>query len=259
MKYWALLRIAFKDRMASPADVLARSLFFGAVIFLFSRLWSAIGTGAPGGAGASSRELVWYLFITEAIVLSLPPLTELVDRDIQTGDIAYSLIRPLDYLASRSMAYLGDVGARFLVNAGMGALFAALFVGLPDRAAGIPLALPLVLGAFLIHLAISLAISMLGFWVEDTLPFFWIYSKASFILGGLFMPIDFYPPWMRTVCRFFPLRDGVYSVAQAALGLGAAVSPAWILARQCAWTAGGLTLAALMFRVGVRRLEAQGG
>ena len=227
MKYFALFRIAFKDRLAEPADVLARAFFFGIIVYIFSRLWATMAAnGVTFGIAGDHRQLVWYLFITESILLSLPPLPEMVDQEIQTGSIAYQLVRPLDYVGNRAMSFLGEVSARFLLNAVVGTLVACALVGLPREPEHLLSALPLIAGAFLIHLGISLSISMLGFWVEDTLPFFWIYSKAAFILGGLFMPVDYYPPWLRAVCRNLPLQDSLYSVAQSALHLNGSGDPA---------------------------------
>jgi ABC-2 type transport system permease protein len=259
-KYYALFAISFKERMASPYEVLARSVFFAIIVYIFSQLWATMAeSGAVFGAAGNSRQLVWYLFITESILLSLPPLTDMVDQEIQTGNIAYQLVRPLDYVGARAMAFLGEVSARFLVNGCVGALTACALVGAPENIRHLLYALPLVAGAFLIHLGLNLSMSMLGFWVEDTLPFFWIYSKAAFIFGGLFMPIDYYPSWLRDICKHLPLQDGVYSVAQAALQLDGSESVVLIFFRQLRWAVLAIALASLLYRTGVKRLEARGG
>lgn len=262
-KYGALLVISFRDRVSSPADVAARAVFFAAIIFIFSRLWKGISAFESYGSGVPQRGLVWYLFITEAIMLSLPTLTELVDREIQTGDIAYQLVRPLSYVAARGMSFAGDVLARFSVNASVGACAALILVGPPpaqNLGGWIVLILLAVAGAFLIHLSFSLAISMLGFWVEDTLPFFWAYSKSTFILGGLFMPIDFYPAWLQRFCHWLPFRDGMYSVARIALAPSVHIGEfASLFARQAVWIAGGLWVAATLYQGGIKKLEARGG
>jgi ABC-2 type transport system permease protein len=255
-KYWALFKISFKDRMSSPSEALLRTVFFGAVIFIFSRLWGAL---ALDGSIAGGPDLVWYLFFTESIVLSLPPLTEQVDQEIQSGNIAYQLVRPLSYVLNRSMSYLGDVAARFMVNASAGFLMALFLVGHPPQGAHLWMMIFLLAGAFLIHLSISLSISMLGFWVEDTLPFFWIYSKAAFILGGLFMPIDFYPEWLRRFSLFLPFRDSVYSVARASLIVYSSSDFLLLISRQLAWAVAGFLVASFLYRVGITRLEARGG
>jgi ABC-2 type transport system permease protein len=276
-KYWALFKISFKDRMFSSSEVLVRTVFFAAVIYIFSQLWGALsvqqlsgasqGASAAGASGASASsgthagDLVWYLFVTESIILSLPPLPEQVDQEIQTGSIAYQLVRPLSYVGSRAMAYLGDVCARFWINAFVGFATAFWMVGSPPHGGtlvgSIAVMLALILGAFLIHLSLSLCISMLGFWVEDTLPFFWIYSKAAFILGGLFMPIDYYPKWLRGFCGWLPFKDGVYTVAETLIHGSASV---WILlGRQLGWATAGITLSVCLYHVGIERLEARGG
>jgi ABC-2 type transport system permease protein len=252
--------MSYKDRMSSPSEALLRTVFFGVVIYIFSQLWGALAADGSVTGGPQSSDLVWYLFFTESIVLSLPPLTEQVDQEIQSGNIAYQLVRPLSYVLNRSMSYLGDVAARFTVNASAGFLMALFLVGHAPQGANLWMMTFLLSGAFLIHLSISLSISMLGFWVEDTLPFFWIYSKAAFILGGLFMPIDFYPEWLRKVSLFLPFRDSVYSVAQASLHVAYSAGDFFLLVlRQLSWAAAGFLVASFLYRQGIARLEARGG
>ena len=53
----------------------------------------------------------------------------------------------------------------------------------------------------LIGRGMLLAIGLLAFWLEEVSPVFWIVQKAIFILGGLFLPIDFFPPGLAAVAR----------------------------------------------------------
>ena len=61
---------------------------------------------------ATMRELLWYLAITEWVILSLPPIHLRIESDVRTGDIAYRLPRPISYLGSRLAEEAGDVALR---------------------------------------------------------------------------------------------------------------------------------------------------
>ena len=72
-----------------------------------NHLWDVVA--AQGAvSGASRRELVWYLAITEWIVLSLPLVHLTIEQDVKTGDIAYRLPRPISYLGFRLAESAGD-------------------------------------------------------------------------------------------------------------------------------------------------------
>ena len=68
--------------------------------------------------------------------------------------------------------------------------------------------------AFLLQFLIKMSLALLAFWVEDTGPFFWIYSKVLFTLGGLFVPIDIYPEWLRRVAVMMPFNYVLYQPAR---------------------------------------------
>ena len=59
-----------------------------------------------------------------------------------------------------------------------------------------------------------MCIALLSFWVEDSLPFFWIYSKLLFILGGLLIPLSFFPGWLRRIAEALPFRTVLFGPAR---------------------------------------------
>lgn len=262
-KFGAVFRIEFRLNAGSGWERVLRAVFFATILLVFAQLWTAVGDrGGLGAAsaGKSREQLIWYLFFTELILLSLPSMAEVSDREIQTGDIAYRLLRPFSYLAHRSAQFLGAVAARVAVHAALGAPIAWALAGAPpfglsDLLLG---GVPLLAAAILVHLGFQMAIAGLGFWVEDTTPFFWIYHKACFIFGGLFMPLDLYPEWLRALCGFLPFQDAVggpaawlTAVARAPIGEA--------LARAGVWAGLGLGAAVALYASGLRRLQSYGG
>ncbi|MBM3279651.1 MAG: hypothetical protein FJY95_16465 [Candidatus Handelsmanbacteria bacterium] len=58
-------------------------------------------------------------------------------------------------------------------------------------------------------------IGLLAFVAEEVSVFEWIYSKLTPILGGLLVPLDFFPTWLRDMAADLPLAYIVYGSARA--------------------------------------------
>ena len=113
-KYAAFAAIARREVQLAPHDLYGRALFFGVILGIFAELWRAIAeSGMP--VAASPTELVWYLAITEWIVLSVPGLHLTIEDDVRRGDIAYHLPRPVSYLASLLAQGIGQLSVRIPV------------------------------------------------------------------------------------------------------------------------------------------------
>jgi ABC-2 type transport system permease protein len=170
----------------------SRAVFYVLILFIFDRVWSKLGQRGSG--------YVWYLAVTEWIMLSQPRLYNDIERDVRSGEIAYQLTRPTSYVGVRlseaagelalSMAWLGAVG----LVIGM-----LLHGGLPAQPVGLLYAAVLgVLAGFVLLLCNAL-IGLLAFWLDDVSPLYWLWQKAMFVLGGLFVPLALYPEWLRLV------------------------------------------------------------
>src|SRR5207237_1814016 len=99
-KYWAIGRISLVAQTAYLGEMAVRTVFLAIILYVFLQLWTATysSLGSQTVSGFSVSQMVWYLLLTEAIVLSRPRLTRDVDQDVRTGDVAYQLIRPYDYV-----------------------------------------------------------------------------------------------------------------------------------------------------------------
>jgi ABC-2 type transport system permease protein len=93
---------------------------------------------------------------------------------------------------------------------------------------------------------------------EEISSFEWIYHKVMFILGGLLIPLDFYPAWLRSIALSMPFAYTVYGPARLF------VDPeltrfAMLLLAQTAWLTALGGLLAFAYRKGVIWLSINGG
>lgn len=250
--------LSARQRLAERGVLVGRAVFYGVVLFVFSRLWNAVLEDEPV-PGIEQHQLVWYLAITEWIIISLPPLHTDVEDDVRSGDLAYRLARPVSYPLAKLAEGLGDLAVRMAGLAPVGLLFALLLTGTFPTAPGRMLwLLPLGLGAGVLALAIHFMIGLTSFWLHDCRPIQWVWQKATFLLGGLLLPLELYPPWLRAVAELSPVPAMLHGPGSVALGLDPGAI-ALVLARQLLWIGVALATLAWLFRRGVARLELGGG
>lgn len=260
-KYLAVLSVTTQSSLAYPLDTFARCGFMAMVIFVFAQLWTTTFqlSGRSLVGGFDLARMVWYLVLTETIIMSCPRVFTKIDQEVKNGDLAYTLNRPYNYALFQYATYLGNAALVLPVNFLVGAGLAYLLAG-PPRVA--PVAWPAiavcVILAISLNFVVELAIGLLAFWFEDTYAFFWIYQKTVFTLGGLFLPLDLFPTTLRRVAENLPFTAIAYGPAR----LTATFSEGLFLntvATQLVWllVLGGATV--LIYRGGVRRLNVNGG
>lgn len=258
-KYSAVAKTAAQSRLAYWQELGARTFFFGIVLFTFSGLWGRI-IGADGTlAGFTRQQLIWYLTLTEAITLSATSLMQEVEEDVKSGQIAYLLAKPLNYLVYQAAYYFGEMAVSTTLNLLAGGLIAWALVGLPTvTLSGLAQSFVLILLGSAVRFCLLAAIALLSFFVEESRPFYWIYSKLVFTLGGLFIPIDLYPDSFRRLAAWLPFQTITYGPARTF------ITGDWSLFANLASTAllWCILLAGLLsfeFSRGVKQINVNGG
>lgn len=257
-KLGALAAVAFRQSLAERATLAGRMAFYAIILLIFSRLWWVVmEQGAL--AGRSPRDLVWYLAITEWVILSIPHIQLDIEADVRSGDLAYRLPRPIGYVTARLAEAAGDMGARLLALAVAGVTLAwALTGGPPGDARGLLLAVPLGVAAACTGLAFQAGIGLSAFWLQDASPVYWIWQKCAFIFGGLMLPLEIYPGWLRAVAAWTPFSAMMYGPGRLAFGLDLGHA-AEVALKLGAW--GAIAALALVWLYGraLRGLEVNGG
>jgi ABC-2 type transport system permease protein len=217
-KYVAVAVAAARRALAERGAVVGRDVLMAVFLFVFSRIWNLLAArGALGGAART--DFVWYLAVTEWCVLSLPPVFLAIEADVRSGDIACRLVRPISYAGAQLADGLGETALRLAVLAPAAVVFSFAIAGTgPSDPRGLALALPLGLLSAALGVLSLVAIGLAAFWIVDTTPVFWIWQKLLFVFGGLLLPLDLYPDWLRALARFSPFPAMLFGPARQALG-----------------------------------------
>jgi len=210
-KYVWIARTSFRSSFAYLGDTTGRAIFIAVILYILLRLWTVTygETGSSHLGGLTLTQILWYLVITEAIILSAPKLSQSIDEDVRTGSLAAQLIRPMSYALYRFAENFGERLARFLINLSVGSATALILVG-PLPAASYLGVLTLILTlplAFALDFLGNFLVGLGAFWLEDTSGLLMLYSRAVLIGGGVLIPIALYPPAVQQLLQWLPFAN----------------------------------------------------
>jgi ABC-2 type transport system permease protein len=249
---------AFRQGLSERGALIGRLFFYAVILLIFSQLWDVVAaTGSL--AGTSKRELVWYLAITEWVVLSLPLIHLQIESDIRSGDIAYCLPRPISYLGFRLAESAGDLALRALTLAMAGSALAWVMVGgPPEDPRGLLLVFPLGVLACAVGLCFHAAVGVCAIWLQDSTPVYWVWQKLAFILGGLFVPLEVYPAWLQEIALWTPFSAMMHGPGRMAFGWQPELA-GLIAAKLLFWSALSTLLLYWIYGRALRSLDVNGG
>jgi len=258
-KYSAITRINLLNNLAYFGELAYRSIFMVVILYVFVQLWTATfgAVGSDRIAGLSLPNTIWYLVMTETVMLSKIRVAGKIAEEVRDGSLAYTVGRPYSYLLYHFFYGIGDTLLRLAINFAAGSILVTLLVG-PMPPAPLPAVFAVVLLAIILDFCIGGLLGLLAFFTEDVDSFVLIYNKVLFILGGTLIPLDFLPGWLRDLSLALPFNLTVYAPARLFVQFD---WDRWLstLAAQAAWVAAFAVALELVFRWGMRRVSINGG
>ncbi len=233
----AFAALGWRRAAADRAGSLARLALYGLILFIFWALWRATPIAELGRPDIDAPRLLWYMAITECITLAVGFPYRIVEQEILSGDIAAGLVRPLPHALATLAEWIGGSAYRLLLLAAGGTVMTAWMTGgiaiAPQAVPALLLASAL---ATIIALLCHLQLGYMAAWVGSPAPLFWIWQKLTFVVGGLMLPLTFYPAAVRGWAVASPFAAMLYAPASLVLDPSAA-STARAIGLQLAWLA----------------------
>jgi len=259
-KYLEIGKVGFLNRIMYFRDIISRTSFLVLIIFIFAQLWNHIFEGGGNGiAGLGAKKMIWYLVMTESIILSMPSIQSNIDEEVKSGNIAYLLNKPFHYLLYHFAIYLGEVLLRFPITFLIGGSLAFILVGGFDfDLLVLPYLLVSLVMAFTLNFCLVISIALTALWIEDTTPFFWIYQKFMFTVGGLLIPLDVFPEFVATGAKILPFNYILQGPAKLLVGFSPATFR-YVLIGQFTWVIILGAMSQMIFHKGVKKLSVHGG
>jgi ABC-2 type transport system permease protein len=184
------------------------------ILYIFLRLWAVVyaGAGTERLAGLSAQQMLWYLVMTEAILLSSPRVWAEVDQDVRTGRLTVQLIHSVSYVFAHFGKSMGERIVRFAINIIAGSVVAFVLTGpIPITVSGLALFVLVLPLAFVLDFLGNFLVGLCAFWLESTAGLALMYSRFVMMFGGGFLPIEIYPNRLQPILRMLPFASMIYA------------------------------------------------
>lgn len=261
-KYLFIFKSQLMSNLSYLLNIFGHFIGFFIHILIFFNIWKYIYSDPSEIIhGYSLLQTVWYVVITEILwsIVGGRSLVRKISDDVRGGNIAYNINKPYNYVLYSIFSYLGEVFIKFIAYFGLGIAVGFFFLrAFPSISLLEFIAFLLVsFLAILINIIFSIFIGLFSFIIEDSVPFYWLYSKVMLIVGVLF-PIEFFPKIIQPIAKLSPIFALCYGPAKLF------VSFSWklfliVLLSQLFYVVFAYVICSLLYRKGVRSLNVNGG
>lgn len=261
-KYLYIFKSEIMTSLQYTFDVITKLISYFLLIVIFVSLWKYIYSDPTQSInGYNMIQMVWYIIATELIwtTVGTRALTKSISNDIKSGGVIYKLNKPYDYILYNIASHLGQIVIKFI----MFFIFAAI-IGYVLIGSFPPISLPMIfiflLSVFLsiiLNIIMATFIGLLSFYIEDSGPLYWVYSKVILVLGTV-IPLEFFPPIMAKILKYSPIVAISYGPGRLLVNFSYTVASKILLA-QIVYIIIAFILTKLLYKKGVKKLNVNGG
>lgn len=249
-----MIAYSFRYNASNQKEIVVRSLFFMTILYIFSKLWASTQFSDP----FLHSKMLWYLEITEIIILSIPLIQVEIENDIRSGDIIYHLLKPVTYLWLKIADAVGAFLFRFLILTVVGVPFCFYLSDYLPPLSTLCITTSIASLAGLVLVLFHISIGLTAIRLEDSSPIYWIWQRSSFLFGGMLLPLSYYPWYLQYISYSLPFAALLYNPAR--LMLHFCLEDCLIaLVGIVLWGCIAYIVAAWLYRLLLRSLKVNGG
>jgi len=249
-----------KEALAYRAWFALRIFVAAVAMGVSSFFWPAVYAGTPSIAGLDAATALRYALLAEAMASAGESgLLRRMAFLLREGQIAHELLRPVDFQVTRFGIASGLWAANLASRAPLFLLAAALGAGLPaDPARWVAFLASFAVGACAMF-AFECVLACAAFYTTEVWGLMVLNEALALFFGGVLVPLDLMPGWLRAVAGALPYQQTVYLPVSLLAGITPLSEAPRVLLGQLAWAAGLLVLSRLAFARAVRVVTVQGG
>ena len=261
-KYLYIYKATLIENLGYILNIIIGFIQFFVMMFIFINLWEYMYSDSSQIInGYTLEQMIWYVLIAETLWFGTRNkiLTREISQDIKSGNIAYNINKPYNYVFYIISKHLGEITMKSILFSAVGIIIGVIFVG-PIQGfnfINIPFMLLSVLLGILINSIIRIAISIISFWIEDSTPFHWVYDKLILVLGTLF-PVEMFPEVIRPIIKCTPIFVVTYGPARLIINFTFS-NFVNILIAQIVYLVIAILIVLILYERGVKKLNVNGG
>lgn len=261
-KYLYIYKSELMTSLGYTFDTIVGFIGYVIMIFIFLNLWNFIYSDPSELInGYTMNDMIWYVIITEIIwsTCGARKLSKQIANDVKSGNITYKLNKPYSYIEYALFNHLGHITIKFILLIILGIVMGLISLGtLP--ALNILSFLGVILScvfALIINILSVTMIGLLSFYIEDSNPIYWLYSKLLLVFGTIF-PVEFFPSIVQKILVYTPVYVVSYAPAKLFVNFTTTGFIELILI-QLIYMIVLFILTHLFYRKGVKKLNVNGG
>jgi ABC-2 type transport system permease protein len=261
-KYAEVGKINMVNSLHHSTNLFGRGMILLVRLWIFTQLYRVTYEVQHATVinGLTLAMIIWNLVFVQGFqIASRPAVSRLIDEEVKTGTLAYSINRPYIYNLFHYFGFMGRVVPSLMVNVLLGSLIAIVMVGpIQVSLSGILAGSVLLFFGYMLDFFMSLGIGLAAFWMEDTSAFMWIYHKGFMVFGGAILPLALFPDKVQAIAIRLPFAQMYYSAARILVHYDSALFLQY-LELQLMWIAVAAMVVSFMFMKGVRYVSLNGG
>ncbi len=254
--------IGIKEHTAYLHSVWANFLAKFVYLYMQFCLWNALFSSNTGSnIPLSHDETIRYIIAATLISTFMEcDVTLWINGQIQSGDVANQLIRPIDYKFMIFAKHIGTSAARLVIyTIPLGILISFFYRGELFCREQLLYGILSILLAYMIQFLYSLIIGLMAFWLIVTWPLNMLLAAIYKLLSGSWIPTAMFPELLGKINMFLPFR-AIYAIPVTIITTPLSFeSICGNLGIQLIWLAVLFLLSEVTWIVGKNKLVVQGG
>ena len=261
-KYWYIFKSELMSSLQYVFNLFSRLVSYLLMLFIFMNLWEYIYSDSNELINNYSKtQMIWYVIVAELIYTCVNgrKFCRKITDDVRGGNLVYNINKPYNYINYLLFSHLGEIALNIVIYGCSGALIGYIFLRqFPELTifSFLSIVITAIL-AIIINILSIIFIGLFSFIMEDSTPFYWLYSKLMLILGTIF-PIEFFPKFLQKFLKFSPIYANSYGPARLFVNFSLNSFGTVILV-QIFYIFIIYLMCTLIYRKGVKRLNVNGG
>lgn len=261
-KYLYIFKSNLMSNLQYIGNIMIGFITYFIVIFIFLNLWQYIYSDSSELInGYSMNQMVWYVIITEVLWYATGgrKLCRKISEDVKSGNIAYNINKPYSYIGYSLSSHMSEAILKGILYSIAGIVMGLVLLGNVEgfNLISIPFIIISMILAIIINTLFVVCIGLVSFWIEDSGPFYWVYSKLILVFGTMF-PVEYFPSVIQPILNFSPIFVTTYGPAKLFVDFSYS-NLIVILLAQIIYLVLVSLLATFIYRKGVKRLNVNGG
>lgn len=211
-KYIHIFKLSLMEQLAYRAAFFLNYLSTVFTFAIYLVLWPILFSTQSVIQGYTLPLILATLLTTVTVrqLVNNSGTTDEIEEHFQKGTILIHLPRPINFFWLNFFSLLGGVFLRTLFILPVSILIQYYFLGtFPTFLSTFEFILLILIGSFVFY-EIYFMIGVLSIWIGETWGVQNVFGYSSWLFSGAMVPVDFFPPFLRSISAVLPFEHGIF-------------------------------------------------